>query len=239
MSKRKSHDNDIEKEYQKLTDIQHLLKRPDTYVGQTKKTDSMEWVFNDETQRMEERKLNISPGAIKVFDEILVNARDQSEKFPDEVTQINVTANRETGLISVENNGPGIPVVMHQEQNMWLPEMLLGEFKSGSNFNDETQKRTWGGKNGIGSKATNGLSEYFQVETRDFNNGKKYIQTWKNNMSWRSEPVISPFKAKTQSGTTISFILDWKRFGMEGFEDDLFQMVKRRTFDIAACTRPR
>jgi DNA topoisomerase II len=226
----------IEDEYKNLSTLEHLLIRPDTYIGQIRKTEDVEWVFNDETERMEERKLSFSPGAIKVFDEIIVNARDQSVKFPSEVTQINVEIDRETGMISVENNGPGIPVVVHKEHKMWLPQMIFGEFNSGSNFNDDTQNRTCGGKNGVGGKATNGLSSFFQVETRDSTTEKKYVQVWKNNMSELSEPKITTHKSKTKTGTKISFILDWKRFEMEGMDDDFYQLIRRRVYDIAACT---
>ena len=225
----------IEDEYKKLTELEHLLIRPDTKVGQIKKTEEVDWVFNKETERMEERKLIFSPGAVKVVDEILVNARDQSVKSP-EVTQINVVIDRESGQISVENNGPGIPVVIHGEHNMWLPQMIFGEFNTGSNFNDDTQNRICGGKNGIGSKATNGLSTYFQIDTRDYESGKRYVQEWRNNMSQMSEPIITSHKSKTKSGTTVSFILDWKRFGMNAMEQDFYDLIVRRVYDIAACT---
>ena len=133
MSKRKSDSImqpllSTDDEYKKLTDLQHLLTRPDQYVGQMKKTEVVDWVINSEL-RMEERKLNISPAAVKVFDEVLVNARDQSEKFPDLVTKINVNINRETGLISVENNGPGIPIKIHSEHNVYIPQMIFGNSK--------------------------------------------------------------------------------------------------------------
>lgn len=233
--KKRTRDEEIDEEYQKLTDIEHLLKRPDTYVGQIKKTDVIDWVINDDG-RMEEKHLNISPAAVKVFDEILVNARDHAAQFPDQVTMISVNIDMEKGMISIENNGPGIPIKMHAQHQKWIPEMIFSDFKSGTNFRDETQQRTWGGKNGIGAKATNGLSSYFEIETRDDETSKKYVQVWRNNMSEVSKPVISSHKAKTKTGTKVSFILDWQRFGMDGLEKDYYDCVKRRVYDIAACT---
>ena len=234
-TKKRERDDEIDDEYQKLTDIEHLLKRPDTYVGQIKKTDVVDWVINDQ-ERMEERHLTVSPAAVKCGDEILINARDQSDKSKGQVTMISVDLNRETGMITVENNGPGIPVKMHAEHKKWIPEMIFSDFKSGTNFKDETQDRTYGGKNGIGAKATNGLSSYFEIETRDSETGKKYVQVWKNNMSEKSQPTISSHSAKTKNGTRVSFILDWKRFGMDGMEQDFYDCIKRRVYDIAACT---
>ena len=234
-TKKRERGDEIDDEYQKLTDIEHLLKRPDTYVGQIKKTVVEDWVINDE-DRMEQKQLNVSPAAVKCGDEILINARDQSDKSKGQVTVIAVDLNKETGMITVENNGPGIPVKMHAEHKKWIPEMIFSDFKSGTNFKDETQDRTYGGKNGIGAKATNGLCSYFEIETRDSETGKKYVQVWRNNMSEMSPPTISSHTAKTKNGTKVSFILDWKRFGMDGMEQDFYDCIKRRVYDIAACT---
>ena len=73
MSKRKSVEAEtltLEK-YEQLTDVEHLLRRPDQYVGQIRKTDIVDWVVNTETNRMEQKTLNVSPAAVKVFDEVL------------------------------------------------------------------------------------------------------------------------------------------------------------------------
>src|SRR6201999_641068 len=71
------------------------------------------WVFNGNTGAMENREVSFVPGLYKIFDEILVNAADnkQNDKNMDEMR---VTVNRESGEISVWNNGRGIPIEIHK-----------------------------------------------------------------------------------------------------------------------------
>ena len=73
--------------------------------------------------------LAITPsGFYKVFDEILVNAidnhaRDRSTSRID----INLPSAGETEpLISITNNGRGIPVEYHDKENMYVPELIFG-----------------------------------------------------------------------------------------------------------------
>jgi len=103
--------------YQKLTQLEHIIKRPDTYIGSVEMTESQIWVFNKETKEMELRKINYVPGLYKIFDEVLVNAADNKQRDGPGIapmTYLKVTVDRSTGEISVENNGKGIPVEMHE-----------------------------------------------------------------------------------------------------------------------------
>lgn len=65
-----------EKKYQKLTQIEHILKRPDTYVGTIEETTEDKWIWNNERKRLENKKITYVPALYKIFDEILVNAID-------------------------------------------------------------------------------------------------------------------------------------------------------------------
>jgi DNA topoisomerase-2 len=89
------------------------MKRPDTYIGSVERTSDKMWVYNTETASMEYREISYVPGLYKIFDEILVNAADnkQNDKNMDE---IRVTVDRESGEISVRNNGKGIPIEIHK-----------------------------------------------------------------------------------------------------------------------------
>jgi DNA topoisomerase II len=62
--------------YQKLTQLEHILKRPDTYIGSIEKQSADLWVFDKNTKMMTFRKTEYVPGFYKIFDEILVNAAD-------------------------------------------------------------------------------------------------------------------------------------------------------------------
>ena len=62
---------------------------------------------------MELRKVSYVPGLYKIFDEILVNAADNKQRDKTQ-KNIRVVVDREKGEISVENDGAGIPVQIHE-----------------------------------------------------------------------------------------------------------------------------
>ncbi len=66
--------------------------------------------------------------------------------------------------ISVWNNGKGIPIQIHKEHKIYVPEMIFGQLLTGSNYDDDAKKVT-GGRNGYGAKLTNIFSRRFTVET--------------------------------------------------------------------------
>ena len=70
----------VEQTYQKLTQHEHILQRPDTYVGSIELQTVDAWVMNAEVGRMEQKKLKYVPGMFKIFDEILVNAADNKQR---------------------------------------------------------------------------------------------------------------------------------------------------------------
>lgn len=104
---------DATDKYQKLTQLEHIIKRPDTYIGSVEHTNETMWVFNSETLQMELRKITFVPGLYKIFDEILVNAADNKQNDPT-MKQIKITVDSEKGEISVENDGAGIPIEIHK-----------------------------------------------------------------------------------------------------------------------------
>jgi DNA topoisomerase-2 len=104
---------DATDQYQKLTQLEHIIKRPDTYIGSVERADETMWVFNSETSQMELRKVSFVPGLYKIFDEILVNAADNKQRDPS-MKIIKVVVDRENGQISVENDGAGIPIEIHK-----------------------------------------------------------------------------------------------------------------------------
>jgi hypothetical protein len=50
----------------------------------------------------------------------------------------------DTNQISVWNNGNGIPVVMHQEHNVYVPELIFGHLLTGTRGEEEiTIRNEW------------------------------------------------------------------------------------------------
>lgn len=219
--------------YQKITHIEHILLRPDTYIGSIEFQESEMWVYNSETEAMEYRKVNYVPGLYKIFDEVLVNAADnkQNDKNMDE---IKVTIDRESGEISVWNNGRGIPIEIHKAEGIYVPELIFGHLLTSSNYKDNQEKVT-GGRNGYGAKLANIYSLEFTVETADARKKKKYKQTWTHNMSKKAKEKISDYKGEDY--TKVTFKPDYSRFHMEGMDDDFEALVKRRIYDLAGTVK--
>lgn len=123
------------------------------------------------------------PGLFKIFDEVLVNAADNFQRDKT-MTYIKVNFGNS---ISVRNDGLPIPVKIHKEHNIYVPELIFGVLLTGSNYDDE-EKRVVGGRNGLGAKLANVYSLEFIVEICD---GESYFkQTWTNNMGNKQIPVI-------------------------------------------------
>ena len=220
--------------YQKLTQLEHIIKRPDTYIGSVERTEQSMWVYNKTTSLMEYRSINFVPGLYKIFDEILVNAADNKQRN-DSMTSMKITIDRAAGEISVENNGKGIPVVIHEKENIYIPELIFGHLLAGSNFDDDEQK-TVGGRNGYGAKLCNVFSTEFTLECQDSENGKRYKQTWTDNMQQKGKAKIT--SNKSSDFVRITFKPDMKRFGMtDGIDDDLESLLYRRVYDMAGTVR--
>lgn len=191
------------------------------------------WVYSSESGGMEHREVSFVPGLYKIFDEIVVNAADnkQNDKNMDE---IRVTVNRDSGEISVWNNGRGIPIEMHSKEKIYIPELIFGHLLTSSNYDDSQQKVT-GGRNGFGAKLCNVFSTEFTLETQDSRQKKKYKQTWNDNMTKMNKAKITD--AKGEDYTKVIFKPDYPKFGMDGMDDDFEALVKRRVYDLAGTAK--
>ena len=61
----------VERIYQKKTQLEHILLRPDAYIGSVEPTKQQMWVWDDERKCMVNREITFVPGLYKIFDEIL------------------------------------------------------------------------------------------------------------------------------------------------------------------------
>lgn len=109
----------VEETYQQTTQRDHILLRPDTYIGAIESEQDKVWVVDGsgteaEPWRMVYRDVSYVPGLYKIFDEILVNAADNKQRDPS-MNELRVEIDRANNRISVYNNGMGIPIQIHQE----------------------------------------------------------------------------------------------------------------------------
>jgi len=219
---------------QKLTHIEHILKRPDSYVGPVELGTEPYWILNGST--FTKKNLKYSPALLKIFDEILVNAIDRNSLYPKQVNSISVTIDKESGSVTIENNGPlgGIGVRMHEKEGLWNPELVFGHLLTSTNY-DDTQKRIVGGRNGYGAKLANIYSTDFSVIIKDHETKQTYTQKWSKNMT-----ICDPPKIKKHSGAVssvaITFTPEWKRFGMSKMDDTIYNIFQKRVWDANICT---
>ena len=57
----------IEEIYQKKTQLEHILLRPDTYIGSIEHDRQQLWVYDSETQKFEFKWIQYVPGLYKIF----------------------------------------------------------------------------------------------------------------------------------------------------------------------------
>ncbi|XP_042514754.1 DNA topoisomerase 2 [Macadamia integrifolia] len=220
----------IEETYQKKTQLEHILLRPDTYVGSIEKHTQTLWVY--EGGEMVHRPVTYVPGLYKIFDEILVNAADNKQRDPS-MDSVKVDIDVEQNCISVYNTGDGVPIEIHQEEGVYVPELIFGHLLTSSNY-DDAEKKTTGGRNGYGAKLTNIFSTEFVIQTADGRRQKKYKQVFSNNMGKKSEPAITKCK-EGENWTKVSFKPDLAKFNMTHLEEDVVALMKKRVIDIAGC----
>lgn len=230
-----STDKSIEKTYQKKTQLEHILLRPDTYIGSNEVDSTELWVLREGEDKFSYDKIDYVPGLYKIFDEILVNAADNYQRDSNMDT-ISVTINKAKNLISVWNNGNGIPIQIHKDYNIYVPELIFGHLLTSSNY-DDTAKKVTGGRNGFGAKLTNIFSKKFTVETADRKTKKQFKMVWKDNMSHCSPPEIKD-NYKGEDYTCITFEPDLSRFGMKELNDDIVALMRKRVciFSILSIT---
>ena len=222
----------IEEQYKKLTQYEHILSRPDTYVGSLEFQKERLWVFNSQENKLEFREVNYVPGLFKIFDEILVNAADNYQRDKS-MKYIKVDINPEENKIRIKNGGKGIPIEIHKTYNMYVPQLIFGNLLTSSNYNDNVKKVT-GGRNGYGAKLTNIFSKTFIVETANQDKGKKYKQKFYDNMLKFEKPEIKDYSG--DDFTSITFEPDLSRFGMEHMDEDIIALFKKRVYDMAGIT---
>ncbi|XP_075703179.1 DNA topoisomerase 2-alpha isoform X1 [Rhinoderma darwinii] len=222
----------VERVYQKKTQLEHILLRPDTYIGSVEPVTQQMWVY-DEEEALNCREVTFVPGLYKIFDEILVNASDNKQRDP-KMSCIKVTIDPENNSVSVWNNGKGIPVVEHKVEKVYVPALIFGQLLTSSNYDDE-QKKVTGGRNGYGAKLCNIFSNKFTVETACKEYKKVFKQTWSNNMATAGESKINFFDGEDY--TCITFQPDLSKFKMQILDKDIVALMSRRAYDIAGASK--
>lgn len=168
------------KDIQVLEGLEAVRVRPGMYIGST-------------DQR----------GLHHLIYEVLDNAVDEAMAGHCDLVMITLDAE---GLITVTDNGRGIPIDIHPATGKTALETVMTTLHAGGKFGGGAYKVT-GGLHGVGGSVVNGLSEHLKAEVR--RDGWTYSQEYAEGL-----PLGDVEKGdKTQDhGTTIAFQPDPKIF---------------------------
>lgn len=157
--------------------------------------------------------------------EIVDNAVD--EHLAGFCDRIRVTLEAD-GSATVEDNGRGIPVGMH-EKGVSAERLVFTTLHAGGKF-DNSAYKTSGGLHGVGSSVVNALSARLTVRVK--HDGRIYEDSYE-----RGIPVVElqdgllPVVGKTrETGTTVNFLPDDTIFEKTRFKED---EVKSRLHETA------
>lgn len=221
--------------YQKKDPIQHILDRPDMYVGSLRSREVEEYIYDSTIGKIIRKKIQFSPALLRIFIEPLSNAIDNvevsiREKIP--CTKIDIILSNNE--ISIMNNGNFIPIEKNKEGD-YYHSMIFGQLLTSSNYDDD-EERLVSGRNGIGIKATNCFSSKFYIEGVDPTTSSKLIQEWGDNMKIVSSPKITPSKL-IKGYTLIKWTADFSRFNIKEYSIDILNLYKKYIYDAAFLTK--
>ncbi|MBF0200733.1 MAG: DNA topoisomerase (ATP-hydrolyzing) subunit B [Desulfamplus sp.] len=127
--------------------------------------------------------------------------------------------------VSVEDNGRGIPVEMHETENMPAAEVVMTKLHAGGKFDKDSYKVS-GGLHGVGISVVNALSEKLEMEV--YKSGKVYYQRYSKGIK-QCELTLKDEKTEKR-GTRIVFIPDFTVMNENEFE---YEKLSRRMRELA------
>jgi DNA gyrase subunit B len=189
---------------QVLGGIEAVRMRPSMYIGST-------------DQR----------GLSHLVNEIVDNSID--EAMAGYCDKIVVTIHQDN-IVSVADNGRGIPVEIHPTTNVSALETVMTTLHAGGKFGSGSY-RVSGGLHGVGASVVNALSSWAQVDvSRD---GKLYRQEYERGVPKEDVKQIGEAEA---TGTVISFLADDQIFGEISYSFDVLAQSFREGSSVSSAT---
>ncbi len=150
-------------------------------------------------------------GLHHLVEEVIANSVD--EAIGGYCTEILLTINKD-GSVTVQDNGRGIPVDMHQQEGKSALELVMTVLHAGGKFDKKSYKVS-GGLHGVGVSCVNAVSTWLEVKV--MRDGKIYYQKYNQGRPLADVQVIGE---SNREGTIVTFLPDKTIFETTDFDYD-------------------
>jgi DNA gyrase subunit B len=181
-----------------LKGLEAVRKRPAMYIGSTS-----------------------SSGLHHLVYEIVDNSID--EALAGYCDTIDVTIHKDNS-ITIADNGRGIPVDYHTEEDMYALELVLCTLHAGGKFDNSSYKVS-GGLHGVGAACVNALSTHLHAEV--YRNGKIHTMNFERGDRIDDLQIVGD---TDKTGTKISFKPDPEIFETTEYS---FDILSKRLRELA------